>query len=145
MEGDRSPNTVANFLQYVDDDYYDNTILHRVVAGFVVQGGGFSTGLVQKTPRDPIDSEAPNGLSNIRATVAMALQAGDPNSGTSQFFVNLVDNSFLDDQMFTVFARVVEGMDVVDRIAGVATATRNGFENVPVTDIVVRDAVRLDP
>lgn len=144
LEDELAPNTVANFLQYVDENFYDNTIIHRVVAGFVIQGGGFGVGLVRREPRDPIDSEASNGLSNVRTTVSMALVGGDPDSGTSQFFVNLVDNTFLDSQMFTVFAKVVEGMDVVDRIAGVQTATRDGFENVPITDIVVRDVVRLE-
>jgi cyclophilin family peptidyl-prolyl cis-trans isomerase len=143
MEDERSPMTVENFLRYVDENFYDNTIIHRVVSGFVIQGGGYSLGLVEKTTRDPVPSEASNGLTNVRATVSMALVGGDPNSGTSQFFVNLVDNTFLDDQNFTVFARVVEGMTVVDQIAGVQTTTRNGFENVPVTDVVVTDVVRL--
>lgn len=143
MEPQRSPNTVANFLQYVDDDFYDNTIVHRVVPGFVIQGGGFTSGLVQKTPRAPIDGEAPNGLSNVRATVAMALSAGNPDSGTSQWFVNLVDNTFLDRQNFTVFARVVEGMNIVDQIATVQTTSRNGFDDVPVTDVIVFDVERL--
>lgn len=145
LEDQLAPNTVANFLQYVDDDFYDNTIVHRVVAGFVIQGGGFTAGLVRREPRAPINSEASNGLSNVRATVSMALVGGDPNSGTSQWFVNLSDqNTFLDDQSFTVFARVIEGMDVVDRIAAVEVTSRNGFDDVPVTDIIVRDVVRLN-
>lgn len=143
MESQRSPNTVANFLQYVDENFYDNTIVHRVVPGFVIQGGGFTSGMVQKTPRAPIDGEAPNGLSNVRATVAMALTAGNPDSGTSQWFVNLVDNTFLDRQNFTVFARVVEGMNVVDQIATVQTTSRNGFDDVPVTEVIVFDVERL--
>lgn len=143
METQKSPNTVANFLQYVDDNFYDNTIVHRVVPGFVIQGGGFEAGLVQKTPRDPVNGEAPNGLSNVRGTVAMALTAGNPNSGTSQWFVNLVDNTFLDGQKFTVFARVVEGMNIVDQIATVQTTSRNGFDDVPVTDVTVSDVERL--
>ncbi|MBL8879374.1 MAG: peptidylprolyl isomerase [Phycisphaerales bacterium] len=143
METQKSPNTVANFLQYVDDNFYNNTIVHRVVPGFVIQGGGFETGLVQKTPRDPVNGEAPNGLSNVRGTVAMALTAGNPNSGTSQWFVNLVDNTFLDAQKFTVFARVVEGMNIVDQIATVQTTSRNGFDDVPVTDVIVTSVERL--
>ncbi len=145
LEDQLAPNTVSNFLQYVDDDFYDNTLVHRVVAGFVIQGGGFTAGLVRREPRPPINSEAGNGLSNVRATVSMALVGGDANSGTSQWFVNLSDqNTFLDDQSFTVFARVIEGMDVVDRIAAVEVTTRNGFDDVPVTDIVVRDVVRVN-
>lgn len=143
MESQKSPNTVANFLQYVDDGFYNNTIIHRVVPGFVIQGGGFETGMVQKTPRDPVDGEAPNGLSNVRGTVAMALTAGNPDSGTSQWFVNLVDNTFLDNQNFTVFARVVEGMSIVDQITTVQTTSRNGFDDVPVTDVTVITVERL--
>ncbi|MGE0482434.1 MAG: peptidylprolyl isomerase [Phycisphaerae bacterium] len=142
LDNRASPNTVANFLQYIDDNFYDGTIIHRVVPGFVVQGGGYLPGLVEKEVRPAIEGEAPNGLSNIRGTVAMALRAGNADSATSQFFVNLVDNTFLDAQNFTVFGRVID-MTVVDQIGTVETTTSNGFNDVPVTDIIVRDVVRL--
>lgn len=143
LEDQLAPRTVENFLQYVDDDFYDGLLIHRVVPGFVIQGGGYLPGLIEREPRDPVPSEADNGLSNTRTTVAMALSAGNPDSGTSQFFVNLVDNISLDAQQFTVFGRVVEGMTVVDNIATVPTTSRNGFNDVPVDDIIINDVVRL--
>lgn len=144
LEQKKSPKTVENFLAYVDDNFYDNLLIHRVVAGFVIQGGGFSPGLVEKdVTRDPVQSEASNGLRNVRGTVAMALRGGDPNSGTTQFFVNLVDNLFLDEQQFTVFGSVVEGMNIIDTIGTVQTVTRNSLDNVPVNDIVITDIQRL--
>jgi peptidyl-prolyl cis-trans isomerase A (cyclophilin A)/peptidyl-prolyl cis-trans isomerase B (cyclophilin B) len=154
-----APITVANFLRYVDDGDYNNTVFHRVIDGFVIQGGGFeslgernSPRLLERQPRSPISSEANNGHSNTRGTVAMALRGQDANSGTNQFFINLDDNTNLDTgpPPFTVFAEVVMGMDVVDEIAGVATdsftvTTNQGetsFSDVPVEDVTVLNAIR---
>ena len=154
LRPDVSPKTTANFLRYVDDRFYDGIAIHRVVEDFVVQAGGFTVDdegeLEPVEPRDPVEGEAPNGLSNIRGTVAMALSGGNPDSGTSQWFVNLVDNTAdgdvdLDIQNFTVFASVSEGMDVIDDIAQVEVETRSGLENVPVDDIIIESARRRDP
>ncbi len=142
---DDAPKSVENFLEYVDDGFYSNTIFHRVIAGFVVQGGGFEPGLNKKDARDPIALEP--GLDNDRGTVAMA-RTTDPDSATSQFFVNLVDNDFLNpsdtSEGYSVFGRVFSGMDVIDRIATVQTGSQSGFDDVPLTDIIIRQAVRLD-
>lgn len=141
----QAPVTVENFLQYVDDGFFDGTIFHRVVPGFVIQGGGFSAAMVQQQTREPISNEAGNGLKNSRGTLSMArTQAVD--SATSQFFVNLADNAFLDhgerDFGYAVFGRVAEGMDVVDRIAAVPTANRGMHQNVPLEPVVVISATR---
>lgn len=139
-----APKTVANMLAYVDDGFFNNLLVHRVVPGFVVQAGGFAAGLIERQPtRDPVQSESTNGLSNRRGTVSMALRGGDPNSGTTQFFVNLTDNTFLDTQNFTVFGEVTEGMTVVDTISTVPTTSRNGLDDVPVDDILIRNIERL--
>lgn len=147
LDSARAPITVANFAQYVEDDFYDGTILHRVVADFVVQGGGLTPDLVQKETRAPIINESFNGLSNLRGTVAMA-RTDDPDSATSQFFVNLVDNPDLDATLgqagYAVFGQVVEGMDVVDRIAAVPTEERDGFTDVPVEDVVIEDVELIE-
>ncbi len=141
-----APVTVTNFLRYVDDDFYDGTVFHRVVADFVVQGGGMGFDLVEKETRDPITNESDNGLSNLRTTVAMA-RTDDPNLATAQFFVNLVDNTELDATIgntgYAVFGVVIEGMDVVDQIAAVATEERGGLTNVPVEDINIEDIERI--
>lgn len=141
---EKAPNTARNFLQYVDDEFYDGLIFHRVIAGFVIQTGGFQPGLVRKEPRDAIALES-TGLKNDRGTVAMA-RTNDPNSATSQFYVNLVDNNSLNPTGpgtgYAVFGKVIEGMDVVDRIATVQTETRQGFNDVPVTDVIVRSIRR---
>jgi cyclophilin family peptidyl-prolyl cis-trans isomerase len=140
LDADAAPLTVANFEQYVEDGFYDGTVFHRVVAGFVVQGGGFEPGLVEKETRPPIANESFNGLLNKRGTLAMARTA-DPNSATSQFYFNLVDNPALDASFeqfgYTVFGTVVEGLAVVDQIANVAVTTVNTFENVPEEDVVL--------
>ena len=142
---DASPVTAANFLQYVRDGFYDGTIFHRVIAGFVIQGGGFTAEFAQKPTRDPIVNEArDNGLLNLRYTLSMA-RTGDPDSATSQFFINLADNAFLDPNAqnpagYAVFGEVVEGMEIVDAIAAVATGDRPPFQNVPVDDVVVTAA-----
>lgn len=148
LDRNKAPISTENFLQYVDDRFYDSTIFHRVIPDFVVQGGGFTPGLNRKETRDPIVNEASNGLTNDRGTVAMA-RTQDPDSATSQWYVNLIDNDFLNYQSeaepgYAVFGRVVEGMDVVDRIAQVETGQQGGMQDVPLEDVLIRRARRLD-
>lgn len=142
---DEAPITVDNFLQYVKDGYYDGTIFHRVIPGFMIQGGGFTEDMSQKVTRDPIKNEADNGLKNERGTLSMA-RTNVVDSATSQFFINVSDNEFLDhgsrDFGYAVFARVVDGMDVVDKIAAVQTADRGMHQNVPVEPVVI-DSARI--
>ena len=135
LDAAKAPKTVANFLEYVKSGHYDGTIFHRVIAGFMAQGGGFDTQMAQKPTRPPIANEADNGLKNARGTVAMA-RTSDPHSASSQFFVNLVDNTFLNYKSktpqgwgYTVFGKVVEGMDVVDAIAKIKTGPRGPFSS----------------
>ncbi len=146
LDRQRAPISVDNFLRYVDDGFYTNTIFHRVIPNFVVQGGGFGPGLTPKDPRDPIQIESDNGLRNERGTIAMA-RTNDPNSATSQFYVNLIDNTSLDRSAtnpgYTVFGRVIDGLEVIDRIAQVQTGSRSGFQDVPVEDVLLRSAVRV--
>lgn len=147
LDRDAAPVTVENFLRYVRDGFYDGTIFHRVIADFVVQGGGFEPGLDQKDTRRPIVNESNNGLNNDRGTIAMA-RTNDPNSATSQFYFNLVDNDSLNyvssaQPGYCVFGRVIDGLDVVDDIAQVETATEQGFQNVPVDDVILERAVRI--
>ncbi|MDR9406204.1 MAG: peptidylprolyl isomerase [Spiribacter sp.] len=147
LYADQAPISVENFLAYVDGGFYDGTIFHRVIPGFVIQGGGFDSEMRQKPTRDPITNEADNGVKNTRGTLSMArTQVRD--SATSQFFVNLADNAFLDhgerDFGYAVFAEVVAGMDVVDRIAAGETGRRNGMADVPVEPVVVREAYRVE-
>ncbi len=138
-----APVTTENFLSYVEDDYFDGTIFHRVMPGFMIQGGGFTPDGTQKTTGDPIVLESDNGLKNKRGTIAMA-RTSNPDSATSQFFINLVDNAFLDKSPgsdgYAVFGEVVEGMDVVDAIGGVKTATKGLFEDWPEEDVVILGA-----
>jgi cyclophilin family peptidyl-prolyl cis-trans isomerase len=141
----QAPATVANFLAYVDDKFYPGTVFHRVVPNFVIQGGGHLADLTEKmTQRPPVKNEAANGLSNKRGTIAVARTAM-PDSGTCQFYINVKDNPFLDSQQnqpgYCVFGEVVAGMDVVDRIAGVATGPQGQHQNVPVEPVVIK-AVR---
>lgn len=142
---DKAPITVENFLSYVDSGFYDGTIFHRVIPGFVIQGGGFTEDMQQKPTEAPIKNEADNGLKNERGTLSMA-RTSDINSATSQFFVNLKDNAFLDhgsrDFGYAVFAKVVEGMDVIDKIAAVPTGNRAGHQDVPNEPVVVKSAAR---
>ena len=146
LDAQDSPASVDNFLQYVRDGHYDNTLFHRVIPGFMIQGGGFEPGMKQKPTRKPVANEAANGVKNARYTVAMA-RTSDPHSATAQFFINLVDNAFLDYKGpspqgygYCVFGKVVRGTDVVDKIAGVPTG-RSGFhENVPTRDVVIQRA-----
>ncbi|MFQ5754962.1 MAG: peptidylprolyl isomerase [Acidiferrobacterales bacterium] len=140
---DKSPKSVENFLTYVREGFYDGTLIHRVISNFVIQGGGFSPQMIQKPTYQPISNEARNGLRNERGTIALA-RTGDPNSATSQFFINLADNDFLNYTSSTpsgwgycVFGRVIDGMHVVENIGGVPTGTQYGFENVPITDVVI--------
>lgn len=140
---DKAPKTVDNFLQYVREGFYDNTIFHRVIDKFVIQGGGFGPGMTQKTTRAPIENEAKNGLRNARGTIVMA-RASDPHSASSQFFINLVDNDFLNFTApspsgwgYCVFGQVVEGMHVVDQIKGVPTGSKLGHKDVPLSDVLL--------
>ena len=141
-----APETVANFLKYVDDGFFDGTIFHRIVPGFVIQGGGLEPGLAEKPTRPPVRNEASNGLENLRGTLSMA-RTNDIHSATSQFFVNLSDNDFLDHRPgnygYAVFGRVTEGMDVIDRIAAVRTGRRRGYDDVPVDDVVIESVRRI--
>lgn len=141
---DKAPKTVENFLQYVRDKHYDGTIFHRVIDGFMIQGGGFTPDMQQKATRTPIALETRPELKNERYTLAMARTA-NPNSATAQFFINVVDNRSLDapnpdGHGYAVFGRVVSGMDVVDKIRTVATGNRGPFQNVPTTPVVIRSA-----
>lgn len=138
-----APKTCENFLQYVRSVFYNGTIFHRVIKGFMIQGGGFEPGLKQKTARDPIKNEAANGLKNDKYTIAMA-RTNDPHSATCQFFINVVDNSFLNHTAptpsgwgYAVFGKVVSGFDVIHAIEGVKTATRSWYSDVPVDDVVI--------
>jgi len=139
---DLAPITVANFLDYTTSGFYDGLIFHRVVANFVIQGGGYDQNLVLQTPNNPIINESDNGLSNVRGTIAMA-RISQIDSAASQFFINTVDNLFLDPTApgerngYAVFGQVVDGMNVVDAIEAVPTSTQNNLSNVPVTNIVI--------
>ncbi|HNU09812.1 MAG TPA: peptidylprolyl isomerase [Rubrivivax sp.] len=142
----KAPKSVENFVQYVKAGHYDGTIFHRVIDGFMIQGGGYSAERVQKPTRAPIPLEAGNGLSNLRGTIAMARTAA-PNSATSQFFINVVDNLPLDSYGggYAVFGKVVAGMDVVDRIKAVPTTNKGpAFANLPATDVVINKATLED-
>ena len=141
---EQAPQSVANFVQYARDGHYDGTLFHRVISNFMIQGGGFDTDFDQKPTRDPIENEADNGLANKRGTVAMA-RTNDPHSATSQFFINVTDNEFLNHRSkasgqtwgYAVFGRVVDGMDVVDTIRQVETGRRGRHQDVPVEDVII--------
>lgn len=140
---DKAPVTVENFLNYCREGFYDNTIFHRVINGFMIQGGGFEPGMQQKNTKTPIKNEANNGLKNARGTLAMA-RTNDPHSATAQFFINVVDNDFLNFQGenaqgwgYCVFAQVTEGMDIVDKIKAVKTGRSGMHQDVPVDDVVI--------
>ncbi len=144
---DKAPLTVKNFLSYVDDKHYDNTIFHRVISSFMIQGGGFQPGMKEKKTRDPIKNESDNNVSNARGTIAMA-RTSEPNSATAQFFINVVDNRRLDKAYagdgvgYCVFGKVIEGMDVVDKIKGVKTGAFGSHNDVPVEDVVIKSVKR---
>ncbi len=146
LEAEKAPVSVENFLGYVDSGFYDGTVFHRVIPGFMIQGGGFGEGLNQKPTKAPIKNEADNGLHNVRGTVAMA-RTQNVNSATSQFFINHRDNDFLDhgsrDFGYAVFGKVVRGMDVVDQIAQVPTGNRSMMQNVPLTPVKIITAKKL--
>jgi cyclophilin family peptidyl-prolyl cis-trans isomerase/predicted DsbA family dithiol-disulfide isomerase len=145
---DKAPKTVANFLTYVDEGFYDNTVFHRVIPGFVVQGGGFEPGMKKKQTHPPVENESDNGLKNTGGTISMA-RTRDPGSATSQFFINLVHNPSLDAQPnrpgYTVFGKVTEGMDVIGKIVKVPTTTSGPYKDVPREDVVILSARRTDP
>jgi peptidyl-prolyl cis-trans isomerase B (cyclophilin B) len=147
LDEQKAPKTVANFLNYVKKGHYDGTIFHRVIDGFMVQGGGFEPGMGQKSTDATIENEANNGLKNDKYTVAMA-RTSAPHSASAQFFINVADNDFLNHKSptpngwgYAVFGKVVGGQDVVDRIKGVATGNRGGHGDVPKTDVVIEKAV----
>jgi len=145
LEPEKAPKTVANFLQYVKSGHYAGTVFHRVIDGFMIQGGGMAADLSEKPTKPPIPLEARNGLSNQRGTLAMA-RTMVPDSATAQFFINVNDNVFLDaanardGNGYAVFGRVVEGMDVVDKIKAVPTATKAGQQNVPIQPVLIKKA-----
>jgi len=160
LDGEKAPGTVKNFLQYVDDKFYDGTTFHRVIEDFMIQGGGFKPELknaknigdikaAEKKTRDPIKNESGNGLSNTRGTIAMA-RTNNPDSATAQFFINVADNSRLDRPRYCVFGKVIEGMDVVDKIRKVKTQSlviggRPVMENIPSEDVIIKSVRRADP
>ncbi|QJQ94370.1 MULTISPECIES: peptidylprolyl isomerase [Halomonadaceae] len=147
---DKAPKSAANFEQYVKDGHYDGTLFHRVINGFMVQGGGFDADFEQKPTREPVENEADNGLKNVTGTLAMA-RTQDPHSATAQFFINVADNDFLNHRGKTlqgwgycVFGEVVEGMDIVERIKEVATTRRGMHADVPAEDVVIQRAYIKD-
>jgi peptidyl-prolyl cis-trans isomerase B (cyclophilin B) len=144
LDAEKAPNTVKNFLEYVNSDFYSGTIFHRVIGNFMIQGGGFEPGMKQKKANAPIKNEAANGLKNDIYTIAMA-RTGDPHSATAQFFINVKDNGFLnypgqDGWGYCVFGKVVEGKEVVDAIRNVKTGNRSGFQDVPLEDVIITKA-----
>ena len=150
LNAEKAPKTVANFLAYVKDGFFDGTIFHRVIDGFMIQGGGFEPGLKQKPTKAPVENEANNGLKNNKYTLAMA-RTSDPHSATAQFFINVANNDFLNHTAptaqgwgYAVFGEVVEGQDVIDKMKGVPTGNSGFHQNVPTTDLVITKAVVLE-
>ncbi|MDP2153614.1 MAG: peptidylprolyl isomerase [Methylotenera sp.] len=148
LNAEKAPITVANFLQYVDSGFYDSTIFHRVINGFMIQGGGFDTSMTQKSTEAEIKNEADNGLGNEKYTVAMA-RTSAPHSASSQFFINIANNEFLNHTApsgngwgYCVFGKVIDGMDVVDKIKQVATTSLKGHQDVPASNVVIERATR---
>lgn len=149
LDSEKAPKSAENFAQYVADGHYDGTIFHRVIDGFMIQGGGFTPDMQQASTREGIPNEWQNGLKNKRGTIAMARIGGDPNSGTAQFFINLADNGFLDQAQpdgaaYAVFGKVAEGLDVVDAIRGVATGNKGGHADVPVEPVMIEKVELLE-
>jgi len=149
LDQDKAPKSTANFLAYVNNGHYNNTIFHRVIPGFMIQGGGMEPGMAQKPTDAPIENEAQNGLKNAVYTVAMA-RTGDPHSATAQFFINVADNSFLNHTApnqqgwgYAVFGKVVSGTDVVDKIKAVKTGRKGFHDDVPKEDVIIEKAVAL--
>jgi len=150
LDADKAPKTVANFLEYVREGFDDGTIFHRVINNFMVQGGGFDTNMKQKATKSPIENEADNGLKNEFGTIAMA-RTMDPHSATAQFFINVSNNEFLNHSGknmqgwgYTVFGKVVEGAEVLEKIKAVATTSKNGHQDVPVDEVIIESIVELD-
>lgn len=150
LDAAKAPKTVENFLAYVKKGHYDNTVFHRVINGFMIQGGGFEPGMKQKATDVPIDNEANNGLKNVTGSIAMA-RTNDPHSATAQFFINVNDNDFLNHSSptpqgwgYAVFGKVVEGMDVVEKIKQVKTSSKGFHQDVPVDDVIIEKAVAVD-
>jgi cyclophilin family peptidyl-prolyl cis-trans isomerase len=147
LDPEKAPVTVANFVEYASDGHFEDTVFHRVIPGFMIQGGGLASNGAEKPTRDPIVLESRNGLRNVRGAIAMA-RTSVPDSATSQFFINLVDNSFLDystgNDGYAVFGRVVKGLDVVDAIAGVGTGSRGLYDDWPVQDVVIQEVTVVD-
>lgn len=150
LDYEKAPETAKNFEQYVRDGFYDGLIFHRVISNFMIQGGGFEPGMKPRKTRDPIRNEANNGLSNMTGTIAMA-RTMDPHSASAQFFINVKDNGFLDHTApttegwgYTVFGKVVEGMDVVNKIKNVRTTMRAGHQDVPADDVIIESAVVVE-
>jgi peptidyl-prolyl cis-trans isomerase B (cyclophilin B) len=149
LDAEKAPKSAANFLAYVKSGHFDGTVFHRVIDGFMIQGGGFEPGMKQKPTQAPIQNEANNGLKNKRHTLAMA-RTNDPHSATAQFFINVGDNAFLDHTApsaqgwgYAVFGHVVEGQDVVDAIKAVKTGGKGGHQDVPLEDVVILKAVEV--
>ena len=146
LDAEKAPVTVKNFIQYVEDGHYDNTIFHRVIPGFMIQGGGFTPDMQQKDTHDAIQNEADNGLKNTRGSIAMA-RTGEPHSATAQFFINVVDNEFLDFKAkspsgwgYCVFGAVTEGLEVIDSIKKVKTGNKGHHQDVPVDTVLIEKA-----
>ncbi|MCB1889013.1 MAG: peptidyl-prolyl cis-trans isomerase [Rhodocyclaceae bacterium] len=144
LDEERAPESARNFLAYVESGHYDNTVFHRVIRGFMIQGGGFEPGMKQKPTGEPIQNEAANGLKNVRGSLAMA-RTNAPHSATAQFFINVADNAFLDypgqdGWGYAVFGKVTEGMDIVDKIEATKTGNRGFHADVPVDDILIQKA-----
>ena len=150
LDEEKAPETAANFKEYVKSGHYDNTVFHRVINNFMIQGGGFEPGMKQKPTRAPIKNEANNGLTNKVGSIAMA-RTMDPHSASAQFFINVADNDFLNHTApttqgwgYAVFGEVVEGMDVVNKIKGVATTMRSGHQDVPAEDVIIEKAESVE-
>ncbi|MBB2929493.1 MULTISPECIES: peptidylprolyl isomerase [Paraburkholderia] len=150
LNAEKAPKTVANFLNYVKSGHYDGTVFHRVIDGFMIQGGGFDAGMKQKPTEAPIENEANNGLKNERGSIAMA-RTNDPHSASAQFFINVADNDFLNHSSptpqgwgYAVFGKVVEGLEVVDKIKKVKTGSKGFHQDVPVDDVVIEKAVVVE-
>ncbi|WP_233881376.1 peptidylprolyl isomerase [Paraburkholderia flagellata] len=150
LNAEKAPKTVANFLNYVKSGHYDGTVFHRVIDGFMIQGGGFDAGMQQKPTEAPIENEANNGLKNERGSIAMA-RTNDPHSASAQFFINVADNDFLNHSSptpqgwgYAVFGKVVEGLEVVDKIKKVKTGSKGFHQDVPVDDVVIEKAVVVE-